>query len=284
MGFFAAIASLFFLGARSLQTQNVQYKSYFDESVQGLDLGSAVKFRGVVIGKVANIDVASDHRHVEVSCDLVVKDLNLLGLSVEKAKGLKTKMHIPPDLRVQLVSTGITGVKFIQIDYFNPKDYPPIELPFPIPENYIPAAPSMMKNLEDSVVHAVDRFPAVADQLLSVLVRIDNLLGEIESRKLPERVNTALTHVDQVLADAHSAIGALDTGKLSHDIQGLIVSAQHTSDALGSLAQGANHVGPALEETLRDVQAAAQSIQRLADALERDPDMFIKGRAKRVSQ
>ena len=126
--------------------------------------------------------------------------------------------------------------------------------------------------------------PAVADQLLSVLVRIDNLLGEVEKRKLPERVTTTLTHVDQVFADAHSAIAALDTGKLSRDSQGLMVSAQHTSDALGSMAQGANHVGPALEETLRDVQAAAQSIQRLADALERDPDMFIKGRAKRVTQ
>ena len=96
------------------------------------------------------------------------------------------------------------------------------------------------------------------------------------------------------LKDVHAA----DPGKLSRQAQenlknlsdvlarlggdkGLAASARRTSDALGSMAQNANHVGPALEETMRDVQSAAQSIQRLADSLDLDPDMLIKGRAKR---
>ena len=54
------------LGARSLQKEVGRYVSYFDESVQGLDVGSPVKFRGVTIGTVGGIDVAPDHRHVEV--------------------------------------------------------------------------------------------------------------------------------------------------------------------------------------------------------------------------
>jgi paraquat-inducible protein B len=35
-----------------------------------------------------------------------------------------------------------------------------------------------------------------------------------------------------------------------------------------------------MEETLRDVQEAAKSIRKLADALERDPDMLLKGKAR----
>jgi paraquat-inducible protein B len=35
-----------------------------------------------------------------------------------------------------------------------------------------------------------------------------------------------------------------------------------------------------LADTLRDVGEAAQSIRDLADTLERDPDMLLKGRAK----
>jgi len=34
-----------------------------------------------------------------------------------------------------------------------------------------------------------------------------------------------------------------------------------------------------LEATLHDVRGAARSIQRFVDALERDPDMLLKGRA-----
>ena len=41
------------LGARGLRKETVTYTTYFDESVQGLDVGSPVKFRGVTIGNVA---------------------------------------------------------------------------------------------------------------------------------------------------------------------------------------------------------------------------------------
>ncbi len=308
VGFVSAAGAVVFLGARSLQTENVRYKSYFDESVQGLEVGSPVKFRGVTIGTVADIDVASDHRHVEVSCDLAVKDLNALGLSVEKAKGRDTKMKIPPDLRVQLVATGITGVQFIQIDFFNPNEYPPLQVPFDVPENYIPTAASMMKNLQTSMVQAVDKFPVLVEQIVVILARIADILVDIEAKKIPERASSTLLHLDAVLEEIRIGVKAVELGKVSKSTRdtlanldtslirlnevlgrmggdkGLVASAQRTSDSLGSMAQNANHVGPALEDTLRDVQSAVQAIQRLANSLERDPDMLIKGRAKRPEQ
>ncbi len=58
------LTMLVFLGARSLQSETVTYKTYFDESVQGLEVGSPVKFRGVTIGNVSGIDIAADRRHV----------------------------------------------------------------------------------------------------------------------------------------------------------------------------------------------------------------------------
>jgi len=53
VGFVVAMATVVALGARSLKKKTVTYQSYFDESVQGLDVGSPVKFRGVSIGSVA---------------------------------------------------------------------------------------------------------------------------------------------------------------------------------------------------------------------------------------
>ncbi len=308
VGIAASVGTIIFFGGRSLKKETVAYKTYFDESVQGLEIGSPVKYRGVSIGNVSDIDLAGDKRHVEVTYELGVKTLNSLGLAAEKSKGTKTKLVIPPDLRVQLASAGITGVKFMQLDFFDQKANPPLELPFEVPENYIPAVASMMKNLEDSVVHAVDQFPDLARQLLLVLTQVTGIFGDIEKMGLPQKVGETLALINNVLNQINAAIVAIQPGALSKDAQqtlanlnvalnginqvigkvngekGLVVSVQRTSDALGSMAQNANHVGPAMEDALKDVQSAANSIQRLADSLDLDPDMLIKGRAKRVSK
>ena len=307
VGIAASVAAIIFFGGRSLKKETVPYKTYFDESVQGLEVGSPVKYRGVSIGSVSVIDLAGDKRHVEVTYELGVKVLDSLGLA-EKSQGAKTTIDVPPDLRVQLASSGITGVKFMQLDFFDVKTNPATELPFEVPENYIPAVASMMKNLEDSVVHAVDQFPELARQLLTVITQLSAILGQIESHGLPQKVAQTLGLINKVLAQVDTALVALDTGTLSKEAQhtlqnlngaitgvnqvvgrvggekGLAVSLQRTSDALGTMAQNANHVGPAMEDALKDVQGAANSVQRLADSLDLDPDMLIKGRAKRVSK
>jgi hypothetical protein len=56
-------------------------------------------------------------------------------------------------------------------------------------------------------------------------------------------------------------------------------SAERTANSMNEVARGAQSVGPELELTLREVRGAARSIRRFTDALERDPDMLLKGRA-----
>jgi ABC-type transporter Mla subunit MlaD len=50
VGLFVMFGALFWLGARRFQRTSFPAVSYFDESVQGLDVGSPVKFRGVTVG------------------------------------------------------------------------------------------------------------------------------------------------------------------------------------------------------------------------------------------
>jgi paraquat-inducible protein B len=308
LGVAACVATVVFFGGRTLKKETVAYKTYFDESVQGLEVGSPVKYRGVNIGNVSDIDLAGDKRHVAVTYELGVKVLNSLGLAVEQTKGAKTKLVIPPDLRVQLASAGITGVKFMQLDFFDVKTNPPIPLPFEVAENYIPAVSSMMKNLEDSVVQAVDRFPELANQALKVLSQLGTILAQVDAMGLPLKVADAIAMINKVLTQVSAAIVSIDPGTLSKEAQqtlttvnvavlgfnqllgrvngekGLAASLLHTSESMGSMAQNANHVGPALEDALRDVQGAAVSVQRFADSLELDPDMLLKGRARQVSK
>ena len=302
VGVVLSLVTITFLGAQSLQKSVVSYETDFDESVQGLEVGSPVKFRGVTVGTVSAIGIAVDRRHVVVTSELAIADLSDLGLAV--GKGDKSKIRVPPDLRMQVASQGITGVKFLLIDFFDLKDNPAPELPYPVPDNYIPAAVSMMKNLEDAVVRAVNRIPEIAEGLVAVVEKVNRLLDGLQGGKLVESVAATLKRANQVLAALQDEIHASHLGAISTKVQdaltslnetvtrtnkllarvdgdkGLLASAQRASNAVGDVAVNARTLGPELEETMRDVQEFTAAMQRLADALERDPDMLLKGRGK----
>jgi ABC-type transporter Mla subunit MlaD len=300
-GIAVALVSLVTLGARNWNTKSVSYVSYFDESVQGLELGSPVKFRGVSIGRVSAIDIAPDQRHVEVTSELTVAQLGRLHLGIGESETL-TVHH---DLRVQLAQTGITGVKFILLDYFDAQDNPPPALPFSPPLNYIPAASSTLKNLETSVVKTADRFPGIAEDLSETMAKLNAIMDDVERGQLPDQAAQTLLQAALTMKVLESQISALDTGELSKAVQkslsgfdqtvaranrvlermeseqGLLMSAERAVASFGEMARGGGSLGPELESTLREVRGAARSIRRFADTLERDPDMLLKGRARR---
>jgi ABC-type transporter Mla subunit MlaD len=55
------------LEVRTRRAPVATYHTSFDESVEGLEVGAPVRYRGVKIGTVARIAIAADHRHVEVT-------------------------------------------------------------------------------------------------------------------------------------------------------------------------------------------------------------------------
>jgi phospholipid/cholesterol/gamma-HCH transport system substrate-binding protein len=303
-GFVLTLCTVVFLGARSLHKDSVHYKSFFDESVQGLEVGSPIKFRGVTIGNVSAIDIAPDGRHVAVTTDLSIQDLADLHLS--DGTGAKSRIRIPAELRVELASQGITGVKFLQLDFFDVVSHPPPLLPFPTPPNYIPSVVSTMKNLETAVVKAVDRMPELADGILKVTTQVGRILDQIEKSKLPEAASETLVHSNKVLTAVQTTLDRLQAAKLSAGAQqviadlsatikrvdkmvagmdgdkGLMVSAKRATDAMGDAALNFSspRLSGTLEKTLTDIQEVADYVRKIADALERDPDMLVKGKGK----
>jgi hypothetical protein len=308
LGLFVVVGTMLTLtaavlfGTCSLRKETVDYTSYFDESVTGLDVGSPVKFRGVTIGNVSAIDVAPDRRHVEVTYQLGVSVLGSLGLAA--GHGQRTTLPAPPDLRAQLGSSGITGVKYVSIDFFDIRTNRAPVLPFPVAKNYIPAAPSTMKSLEDSVVRAVDEFPKLAADLEKMLDHINTILSDVDQQKLPAKMTEVLATADRTLGSLQTKIDQVKTKELSDEAQaamvhvnlaasrmqsileridgerGVLMSVQRATDSIGDVAVSARGFGPELGETMRDLREAADSVRQLADALELDSDMLLKGRSK----
>jgi ABC-type transporter Mla subunit MlaD len=301
-----ALASLAFLGARSLQQEVGLYVSYFDESVQGLEVGSPIKFRGVTVGTVSRIKVAPDHRHVQVESALALEELDRLGLDrgPEPALfGAPRTLAMAADLRLQLASSGLTDVKFLQLDFFDLISNPSLELPFPTPLNMIPTTPSMMKNLGDSLLLVVGRLPRIVEQTEVLLNVIEGIVRETAERRFPERLAGSLDRLDALVVRARSTLdranlpglsqGAAQTlGKVDDAVlhvdqlvtrvdakNGLLASVHRASDAVGEALGDARGLGGQLVLTLRSVQASARSLRVVTEALEEDPDMFVKGRS-----
>jgi ABC-type transporter Mla subunit MlaD len=299
VGIALSLTVLVVLGARRWNEKTVTYSSFFDESVQGLEVGSPVKYRGVTIGRVAAIEVAPDQRHVRVDNELSVEELDHLGLrsALKSDKGLS----LQPKLRVQLSQTGITGVKFMLLDFFENAPLEP-KLPFKVPKNVIPSTPSTMKNLEDTMVRTANQFPDIATALLGTATKLNNLMDSVEEQRLPTRAGGTLTEANDAMHELKSQLQALKAGELSahaeEDLKmlnqtlasanqlitrmdgddGLVRSFQRAANSMDGVARGAQTVGPELDLTLREVRGAARSLKRFLDALERDPDMLLKGR------
>lgn len=307
LGAVMILATAGLLAVRSMRKETGRYVSYFDESVQGLEVGSPIKFRGVTIGTVGKIDVAPDHRLVEVESELGKAELSRLGLDVAAGwvkRGATKKLEQAMNLRVQLASSGLTGVKFLQLDFFPVARHPRPVLPFLAPRNYIPATASTMKDLEDSVVRTMNSLPKITEQVTQILGRIDRLVADLGDRKLGEQVIATLASTRRLFGEARRKVAELEPARLSAQVEktlgsfretatrvngilaridgdkGLLKSVLRASNAFGDTAHTADGLGTQLEDTLRAVQEAAKSIHKLASAIEKEPDMLVKGREK----
>jgi paraquat-inducible protein B len=242
-----------------------------------------VKARGVPIGQVADITLAPDRRLVEVRMDMDERTLAHLGVP----KGPYT---VPPDLRAQIGSQGLTGQTFVSIDFVDPERNPVPVLSFAPAEHYIPAATSQLKSLEDSLTAAMDglaelvaslsreRFSEKTVQAITsatgVLDDLDQFLKSLDRQNIPQR---AATTIDRLRAAASKAATVLD--RVDGDT-GLIATTQRSISSFGDVGRNATGAARNLDETLGEIREAASALRLLAEELERQPDALLKGRAR----
>lgn len=339
---------LVLVGAAHMKRETESFVTYLDESIQGLDIGSPVKFRGVRIGEVSKITVAPDHRMLEVTAALDVEVLKRLGLYAGKELRNDGR-YAPPEMRVQVVPQGITGVRFLGIDYFDPAEHPEPKITFPLPANYIPATISTLASVEEAVLEVAAQVPAVSKKVQQLLNRADAVLGDVKWKKLSdqmiatlhstesvlnrldeklapldvahiqsevtstlESVQARLASLDEVVERLQAEDGLLDHGeslvkrldqeaqemdlsatveqgratlaqaeKSLQRVDGAVAAIESTSRAVTRLAQDARRTPAELETSLRALRRAAVAVRDLAELLQRDSDMLLKGRARR---
>jgi paraquat-inducible protein B len=268
-GLAIALMAVFWLGLRRLNRDSIPAVTYFDESVQGLDVGSPVKFRGVTLGTVSAITVAPDRSHVEVWMKIYTDELRRMGFAAERP--------VDPSLRPQLASAGITGVKFVQFDIFSPERYPVPELEFSPPERYyVPAVPSTLKSLEEVANEFATKLPKLADQLGDTLAEAKKslrMLSEVAGwvRGDDSGLKRTVASFDEAARTLKQAIHDAELAQTTTSVRSAASSVDSAAAKLGGQSGQ-------LEETLIALREALEAVRALAARLERDPSALVRGR------
>ena len=136
--------------------------TYVAESVQGLSTGSAVKYKGVPIGNVDDISIITGTQEIRI--DILIdlsKFRRKTGESFLQQKSSSRwqfynylQKEVSRGLTCRIEPDGITGVKYVEMDFFRDADkIPRAKRQVEIRDGifYMPSTPSMMANLRMSV-------------------------------------------------------------------------------------------------------------------------------------
>ncbi|HKC50100.1 MAG TPA: MlaD family protein [Myxococcota bacterium] len=282
-GLVLALAALVWLGATDWNRTTRRCVTYFDESVQGLEVGSAIKFRGVSVGTVSEISVASDLRHVRVT-SLVYEDvLRRLGLS-EANTGLKQAGVGDRVLRIQLSSSGITGVKFLSIDFFDARRFPEEKLPFDPGPDYLPSTPSTLKSIEEAAVEVGMQLPMLTMRASDTLLRLANSVEDVQKTLSPllardGAVVRVLDQYERTGAQLERAALALEQEVRAAKLSTTTSAVRDASAAVVGFAADMSIAADDARESMAVLQDTLDSVRALSDYLERDPAALVRGRS-----
>jgi phospholipid/cholesterol/gamma-HCH transport system substrate-binding protein len=210
------LVAIIWLGTTRYLEKGRYYVTYFNESVQGLDKDSPVKYRGVPIGRVVEIGVAPDSKLIKVV------------LKIESGQTLG------PDIVAQLKVVGITGAMFVELDQKKPgePDRSP-KLTFPSKYPIVASKPSEIAELlrgVDEIINNLKSFDmaGISDRVKMNLDKIEMAIVDLNMKGLSKRAETSLDSFnrildnqkwDRILASANASVERADN--LLSQMQGI---------------------------------------------------------------
>ena len=282
------ISGVIALGVGSIfQTKNLA-ETYIEESVQGLDVGSPVKFRGVSIGKVEEITLTSveyltRRRYVLVRFDISPK---IFGFPVGDKSTKALQDELKYGFRVRLAAQGLTGVAYLEADYLNPERNPPLEIDWRPKHPYIPSARSRITQLSESVERILNNMEEInipqltasveksltamtklaeAANLEGIASQANALLGEIRDTNRQLRVLVHAPELKSALADAAAAAGAARKILENADkpVTQLLADLPRVSESISHVAMRLDAVTADLPQTSSQFQQTLRQLDRL---------------------
>jgi paraquat-inducible protein B len=284
------------------------YISYFAESVNGLEVGAPVKFQGVPVGRVTDllIQIESDRKTFLVP---VQYDVDLSRLTSEAGTFLDLDnqgvlgQQISDGLRAQLqMESVVTGQLYVELTYRT--DPTPPELrgrPTAHPE--IPTSPSLLAAFGTQA-------GSLVGDVLTILFQVNEMLEAINMPEINQSVvasaqaverlagspaiQTALEGLPAMTQQFNQTMAGMErlAERLDSTIEPLQANLETASTEMvltletlrGAVADSRGFfntdsgVGYQMDGAMRSLNDAAEALRALVLALDRNPDMLIRGK------
>jgi phospholipid/cholesterol/gamma-HCH transport system substrate-binding protein len=270
VGVILGVVAIIWVGASKYFEKGDRFVTYFNESVQGLQQDSAVKYRGVDVGRVEAIRVAPDNRLIEVVMKIRLRD------EVEKNNV------------ASLRTAGITGIVFVELDRRDPEEpdlSPRIDFAseFPI----IPSRPSQIRQIFSGIDEIVEKIKQVdlagiSKSITQSARAAEDLLAGPRTQKMLANLESISVNLDQTMARVEKITAEGNLEGIVGETRAALVEARSliavTRDELKSLrlAETAEKTNRAVDSlsrtsrtTARDVQAMSDNLRRASETLER---------------
>jgi paraquat-inducible protein B len=310
------IVALLSFGGVNFFSKPQRFIVYFDESIHGLDLGSPVKLRGVRVGRVADLNVrynaATNKSVVAVVCEfnrnMIVDDQDQ-PIDVSDRSRLQTL--VDHGLRAQLGVIGLaTGLLFVELNFYDPHQYPAGAPTGDLRYIVMPAVPSTISEYQASLTEILSDlrrvdFSGLSRNLNAVLTTANQKLQTVDTAQLSEHWVKTAEALEAMATDPEIKKTFANLNAAGNDLRTLIArldsQVQPTSDKLAQTLDEArkalaafnaaavsaqrfiaaqNGLGEEADRTLQEFREAAAAVQRLADFLERNPNAIITGRKR----
>jgi len=313
VGAAVAVGLAIFLGGDRIHNGRT-CESYFQESVQGLELGAPVKFRGVTLGRVTEIGLASSQYFLDQAVDIrratyrlvyvrYLVDLGRIG------RAASFDAAINAGLRARLASQGITGLSYLELDFVDPQKYPLVPVPWTPKNDLIPSVPSTLAQVQDAAQALLARINAV--DLVGLSKSVQSVLDDLHTQLSTGDAHQALAEAATLMVTTREAVQSADLPGLASELRGTAADLRRVVDnpkigdilaataratdrlsetaaklpALVADADGAVHrtsnaiadLQAELEPVLRDARAAVANLREATERLRRYPAGVLLG-------
>ena len=270
--------------------KTVPYLVHFDGSVRGLRVNAPVEFRGMKVGRVADVrlvyDPAKGSLEIPVVIEIEPERITLLGDVPTDAPDDYAVMAelVEKGLRAQLASGSLlTGELLVALDIHRGLPSTSLDLDQLYPE--IPSIPSDLEGLTRSVSDVVGEIGAlplqeIAADLRRLLQNTDALVSSPHARGSIESLDAALNDIRTLTAKVDGQAGPLLDAFLE-TLQSADLTLGQTRSTLAAtegLVSDNSKVNRGLNGALAEISSAARSIRIFADYLERHPEALLRGK------
>lgn len=308
IGLAFAVGGLILFSSGTLFHTRVNFIVYFDSSLDGLNPGAPVKFRGVTVGKVEKVLI----RHNQAEGDYAMPVIIGIDRNLAQSKS-DTQLQIPSQERMTLlISHGlrarldaeslVTGVLYVGLDFVS-EPSPPLFHQVKPEYDEIPTVPSDVQQLWANL-QRLD-LAGLSAKLNTLLARADtkvkeldvvqinsgltNLLGSANQFITGPDLTNAVRGARQALADAQTLIKRIDgrVDPLADNVNRTLADAQKTLANLhGAIQNLSDMLGPDdafrsdLNQALQQLGNASRAVADLAQFIQRNPDALLMGRKR----